>query len=275
VPQNSSALSGTIDSLYYYPVKGLSPQRLDQVPLEAGHGFPHDRRYAIARRDGKYVPGDRQLLGKREFHVLMKDERLAAVRSVYEPDTDVLQLFPSAAPVTAAGAAPVLTADLSTDVGRQALVDYVAELLELPADRLPVFAEEDGLRFPDLLRTGEREMQAVSILNLASVRELGKRAGVTVDPLRFRANIHLDGLDPFAERSLPGSVLECGDVRLEVFKEIARCAATEVNPETAGRDLPMLKLLYEHLGHSNMGIYAYVTVGGRLAAGDAVGTAGV
>lgn len=276
VPQNFSTLSGTIDSLYYYPVKGLSPQRLDEVPLEAGRGFPHDRRYALARQDGRYVPGARQLLGKREFHVLMKDERLAAVRSVYEPGTDVLQLFPAApAPGTAAGVPAVLTADLSTAGGRDALVGYVAGLLELPADRLPVLAEEDGLRFPDLLRTGEREMQAVSIINLASVRELGERAGVTVDPLRFRANIHLEGLEPFAERSLLGSVLECGDVRLDVFQEIARCAATEVNPGTAERDLPMLKLLYEHFGHSNMGIYAYVTGGGRLATGHAVHAGGV
>ncbi|MCG2622569.1 MOSC domain-containing protein [Arthrobacter sp. I2-34] len=276
MPQISSAPSGTIDSLYYYPVKGLSPQRLDEVLLETGRGFPHDRRYALARRDGRYVPGARQLLGKREFHVLMKDERLAAVRSVYDPGTDVLELFPAApAPGTGAELPPVLTADLSTDAGRDALVGYIAGLLELPADRRPVLAEEDGLRFPDLLRTGEREMQAVSILNLASVRELGERAGVTVDPLRFRANIHLEGLEPFAERTLPGSVLECGDVRLEVFQEIARCAATEVNLGTAERDLPMLKLLYEHLGHSNMGIYAYITGGGRLTAGDAVRAGGV
>src|SRR3954471_467154 len=110
VPQNFSALSGTIDSLYYYPVKGLSPQRLDEVPLEAGRGFPHDRRYALARRDGRYVPGARQLLGKREFHVLMKDERLVAVRSVYDPGTDVLELFPTTpAPGTVAGPPPVLT----------------------------------------------------------------------------------------------------------------------------------------------------------------------
>ena len=36
-----------IDAIYRYPVKGLSPQRLERVRLSAGQTLPADRLYAI------------------------------------------------------------------------------------------------------------------------------------------------------------------------------------------------------------------------------------
>ncbi|GAA1355442.1 MOSC domain-containing protein [Arthrobacter rhombi] len=266
----------TIDSLYYYPIKGLSPQRLDAASLAAGHGFAHDRTYALARADGRYVPGDRQALGKREFHVLMREPALAGVRSEYFPDTDTVELrsipgVDTALPATGHDGGALLRADLSTAAGRGELTACIATLLGLPADRQPVFAEEPGRRFPDLLRSDDpADMQAVSIINLASIRELARAAGTEVDPLRFRANIYIDGLEPFAERDLLGSTLEAGGIQLEVFKEIGRCTATEVNLESARRDVPVLKTLQEAFGHTNMGIYAHVRTGGTLVPGTAV-----
>lgn len=274
--QQNPGHGATIDSLYYHPIKGLTPQRLDAAPLRPGHGVEHDRRYALARADGRYVPGARQALGKREFHVLMREEALAGVRSEYFPDTDTVELFATpgvdtALPAPEHDGGPLLRADLSTTAGRAELTACIATLLGLPGDRQPVFAEEPGRRFPDLLRSDDpAEMQAVSIINLASVRELARAAGTEVDPLRFRANIYLEGLEPFAERNLPGSVLEAGGVRLEVFKEIARCAATEVGLDSARRDLPILKTLHEAFGHVNMGIYAHVRTAGTLVPGNAV-----
>ena len=91
-----------------------------------------------------------------------------------------------------------------------------------------------------------------------------------MDPLRFRANIYLDGLAPFAERELLGTVLQAGTTRLEVFQEIARCAATEVGLDTARRDLPVLATLHEAFGHTNLGVYAHVRAGGTLVPGTAV-----
>lgn len=40
-----------IDSLYRYPVKGLSPERLETITVRVGVGFPLDCKYALLRRD--------------------------------------------------------------------------------------------------------------------------------------------------------------------------------------------------------------------------------
>ena len=45
-----------IAGLYRYPVKGLSPEPLPRVALEAGQTFPADRRYAIENGPSGFDP---------------------------------------------------------------------------------------------------------------------------------------------------------------------------------------------------------------------------
>jgi uncharacterized protein len=43
-----------------------------------------------------------------------------------------------------------------------------------------------------------------------------------------------------------------------------------VNPETAERDAEPPKWLRQHFGHADLGVYAEVIEGGRIAVGDAL-----
>jgi uncharacterized protein YcbX len=141
----------------------------------------------------------------------------------------------------------------------------------LPGDRAfldiedrPRLVEAPGHMFSD------RAEKVISILNLASVRELGTRIGADVDPIRFRANILIDGLPEWEEFAWPGRHIKVGASTLEVIDPIRRCAATCVNPSTAMRDLKIPTFLVESYGHMNTGIYARVIAGGDIAAGDDV-----
>jgi uncharacterized protein YcbX len=130
-----------------------------------------------------------------------------------------------------------------------------------------VLSAPEGFRFTDSRRG------YVSLINLASVRALEKVVGAPVDPLRFRGNIHIDDLAPWAELDLVGQVLTTASgVRLKVTKRIERCAATNVDPETGIRDLQIPKSLLETYGHIDCGIYAEVLSGGNIAVGDSLET---
>ena len=48
-----------IAGLYRYPVKGLSPEPLQQVALHIGQTFPADRRYAIENGPSGFDPPHR------------------------------------------------------------------------------------------------------------------------------------------------------------------------------------------------------------------------
>ena len=126
-----------------------------------------------------------------------------------------------------------------------------------------VLTAPEGFRFTDS-RSG-----FVSIINRASVQALEEMVGAPVDPLRFRGNLLVEGLDPWAEFDLVGQVLESsGGVQLKGIKRIQRCPATNVDPQTAMRDLDIPRTLMERLGHMDCGVYAEVVTGGTLEEGD-------
>ena len=53
-------------------------------------------------------------------------------------------------------------------------------------------------------------------------------------------------------------------------ERIDRCAAVNVNPDTAERDLNIVKFLQAGFGHIDLGVFVRVTKAGRAAVGDAV-----
>jgi len=250
-----------VDSLYVYPVKGLSPEPLDSVRLTAGEGFPGDREWARARADGVYRPGTREPVPKDQFHVLVRDDRLAGLRTTVR-DGHRLSVR--------VGGHPVLDADLETEQGRERVTAFFARVLDLPAGQTPVVARESGRRFTDVSVVSDAMMNAVSFINLASVRALEERTGMVIDPLRFRANIYVDGLPAFSEHELVGTDIVVGETRFTAVLNTGRCAATEVNPVDARRDIAVPRLLIEHFGHRTMGFYGEVTEPGTIRPGDAV-----
>jgi uncharacterized protein YcbX len=91
-----------------------------------------------------------------------------------------------------------------------------------------------------------------------------------LDPLRFRANLYVEGWPAWAENGWTGRKLMLGWGQAEVFKPIVRCAAPDVNPTTAQRDAEVTKALFDAYGHMNCGVYVRVTSPGRVSLGDAV-----
>jgi uncharacterized protein len=95
-----------------------------------------------------------------------------------------------------------------------------------------------------------------------------------LDPLRFRGNIHLAGLEAWAEFDLVGRTIALGTAELEVLKRIDRCAATDVDPGAGLRDLRLVATLEQNLQHHDCGIYARVTRSGLIRPGDAMRVVG-
>jgi uncharacterized protein YcbX len=245
-----------VERLYRYPVKGLTAEALEAVELQAGETLPHDRRFALAQGDADFDPAEPKWLPKRNFGCLMVNARLALLHSAFDPRTGMLA-------IRAPGAA-AFVADTGTEEGRAAIGGHLAEFLGAEARGAPRFVEAPGHSFSDVAR------KVVSIIGLASLQALEQAAGMALDPRRFRANVYVSGGAPWAEFGWVGHEILLGRARLRVVKRIVRCAATEVDPETAERDADPPRWLRQHFGHAELGIYAEVLEGGQVAVGDAL-----
>jgi len=255
-------MKGTIHGLYHYPVKGLSPQPLDYVELQVGQGFPFDRLFGFARHDSGFDPAHPQPLPKTHFLMLMRDERLAELQTHFDGPSHRLS-------VKSQGRTE-LEADLSTKDGVDASQAFLAAWLNKGSDETPRFVHAAPHRFTDVSVVSPQMMNAVPVINLASVRELGVRIGQEVNPLRFRANIYFDGWPPFAELDLVGRTITLGGIAMRVLLRTRRCAATEVDPATGQRDIPIPRLIHKHFGHADMGVYAEVLATGALHPEDSI-----
>ena len=245
-----------VTSLYRYPVKGLSPEPLPRVALEVGQTFPADRRYAIENGTSGFDPKAPAWLPKSCFLMLMRNERLAGLQTHFEDRTNLLTIR-KGGHVAAHG-------NLETPEGRSAIEQYFVTNFASDLKGAPKILSSAGHSFSDVAR------KVVSIINLASVAAIEGIVGRPVHPLRFRANMYVAGWPAWHEFELIEKTLAIGAVRLKVFKPITRCAAVNVDPESAARDLEIPHTLQRKLGHDHCGIYAEVVAGGAIALGDAI-----
>jgi uncharacterized protein YcbX len=246
-----------IAALYRYPVKGLSPEALETAELETSGYFPGDRLYAIENGPSGFNETVPRHLPKIAYLMLMRNEALARLRTRFDDATHHLTVEENGV--------QAVDADLSTADGRAALAEFMKGFLPQELRGAPrVLTAPPGYRFTDS-RTGY-----VSLINRASVAATEDLAGAPVDPLRFRSNLYLDGLEPWAELDMVGRVLEAGDVRLKITSRTERCAATNVDPQTGQRDLSIPRTLMQGVGHTDCGVYAEVLAGGVLRTGDSL-----
>jgi uncharacterized protein YcbX len=253
----------TISAIYRYPVKGLSPEKLQSVALTPGRCLPHDRRFAIALPSTRFDPERPEWLSKTHFVMLMRDEKLAQLQTRFDGDTDELR-------VERVGTT-VLRESLAEAEGRRRAGAFFDEFLAGEVEGPLRIVEAPGHAFADARRKPNATAdQYVSLINLASIAALEQSIGAPVAPLRFRANVYFEGVPAWGELDWLGSEITVGGARLRVISPITRCAATQVNPATAERDLDIVGALQRGFGHNLMGIYAEVTEGGEIAAGEAI-----
>jgi uncharacterized protein YcbX len=242
-------------SIYRYPVKGLSPEQMPSVQLAPGATLPADRAYAIENGPSGFDPAAPSYEPKIKFLMLMRDERLAALQTRYDDASRILTVRHDGREVAG---------DLGTVEGRAAIEAFFASYSADDLRGPPKVLSAHGHSFSDVAK------KVVSIINLDSVAALEGVIGQPVDPLRFRGNLHVSGWPAWHELDQVGREITIGDTRLKVVKRIQRCAATNVDPTTAERDMNIPKTLMQTYGHSDCGIYAEVITGGEIAVGDSL-----
>src|SRR5690242_3937986 len=248
----------SVHALYRYPVKGLSPQALARAVLRVGQTIPADRLYAIENGPCGFDPAKPAYFPKQRFLMLMRNERLATLRTHFDEENHTLTIQWDGREAA--------RGDLRTREGRLAIEAFFRRFMPNELRGPPKVLHGEGHSFSDVAK------KVVSIINLASVAEIEAAIGAPVDPMRFRGNLYVRGWPAWREFDLLGGEIRIGETRLKIVKRIQRCAATEVDPATGIRDLPVPRTLIDNFGHADCGIYAEVVAGGRVAAGDRIET---
>ena len=244
-----------IHAIFRYPVKGLTPEPLVRTQLAAGGTVPFDRLYAVENGPSGFDPTTPAYLPKTRFLMLMKNERLAHLRTTFDEASHLLTIE--------GGREEVVQGDLRTAEGRAAVEQFFAGYCSDELRGPPRVLHAPGHSFSDVAK------KVVSIINLGSVAAVEDAVGAPVHPLRFRGNVYVTGWPAWHEFDLLGQEIAIGpQARLKIVKRIVRCAATNVDPDTGIRDLAIPETLMRAFGHADCGVYGEVVAGGEIAVGD-------
>ena len=255
-------MSGTVVRLFRYPVKGLSPQPLDALDLVQNEGIAHDRRYALALGTTVFDPDQPKPLAKTNFLMLARNEALAGLQTDFDPASHRL--------VVRRNGNVVADGLLNEPAGRDSIAAFFTGFMGDAAQGRVRVVSAPGHRFTDIGAPVPAFMDCVSLINLASLRAVEAAMGRRLDPLRFRANIYIDGPPAWAEFEWMERDVTVGGVPCRVVRRTRRCPATNVDPVTAQRDADVPKALRDTFGHPDLGVYLQIGASGRVHPGDTV-----
>lgn len=240
--------------IFRYPVKGLSPDRMNEAALTVGGTIAYDRAFAIENGSQDFDPAAPKHFPKIKFLMLMRDERLARFQTRFDEATSTLTISDKER--------ELMRANLMTSEGRTAIEHFMSDHMKDELRGSPRIVHAPGFSHSDA------PYKLLSIINLATLREVEKLTGKPIDPLRFRANIYVEGLEPWEDHAWIGKTFRIGEATFKGFFKIPRCAATNVNLDTATRDMDIPKTLQRVYDHVDLGIYAEVSGAGTIRRGD-------
>ena len=245
-------MTGRLAHIWRHPIKAHGVEALESVALTTGKTMPWDRTWAVAHELSKVDGSEWVSCGN--FSRGAKAPSLMAISATLDEAANTITLtHPELHEIT-----------IDPDIDSDTFLNWVHPIM--PADRTAsariVRAKSRGMT--------DTDFPSISLNNLATNHEVGKKLGADLSPLRWRGNLWFDGLEPWEEFDWVGKRVRIGTAELDVIERITRCMATTANPETGLRDAATLDTLRNSWGHEQFGVYGVVVKSGQIANGDKI-----
>ncbi|MDK3018711.1 MOSC domain-containing protein [Pseudodonghicola flavimaris] len=249
-------MTAAVRDIWRHPIKAHGRERLAQVDLTVGAALPWDRVWAVAHEAARFDDAAPAWAHCRNFTRAAGSPSLMAIEAEVDEASGRIRLtHPDRPEISIDPADPA-------DAAR-----FIAWAGPITNPDRPQPARL--VRAPDQAMT-DTDFPSISLINLATHAAVAAEVGQELSPLRWRGNLLLEGLAPWAEMDWPGKRLQIGSAELEVVEPIVRCMATTANPVTGERDADTLGALKRGWGHQICGVYAVVTQAGTIRAGDPI-----
>ncbi len=241
-----------VTHIWRHPVKALGREAVERAVLTKDRTMPFDRVWAIIQEGSDFDPANPAWVSKKAFNQGAKTQSFMAIRCAFDDTSGQITLtHPERPEIT-----------LNPDTDAEALVAWIKPLVPADLPQPVGVAKLEGNSLTD------QEAPYISVIGTASLAALSAAAGKPLEQERFRANIWLDGLEPWAEFDWIGKDIRIGTATLRVEARTGRCIATTADPNTGVPDVETLAVLRKNWGHRDLGVFARVIKSGEVALND-------
>ena len=242
-----------LTEIWRHPIKAHGREAVEAFEIAPGGTIPFDRIWAVAHEAAKLDGAE--WVACANFTRGAKTPALMAITARMAGDLVTLS-HPER---------PDLTFDPDRD--SRAFLDWIAPLAD------PSRAAPSGL-----LRAGSRgftdtAFPSISLASAATHAAVEDKVGRPLSRHRWRANLWIEGAEPWEEFNWIGRDATLGRARFRIEQRITRCRATMANPATGQVDVDTLGTLDAGWGHRDFGIYLICIAPGRVGVGDTLALA--
>ena len=259
-------MSAIISSINYCPVKSVSFQTIEKCEIKKDIGIINDRIFAFAKdldaeqaklfekspkeRKGKWnkVLTLKNSPALNKYNFIFKDKKLTLTLKDKE----------------------ILSININQSSEREALSNKISELESSLKQPLTLMKNDDFPFFDTSISKKVDFVNSVSLLNIQSINDFEKKVNKKIETSIFRGNICIDGIDPWKEREWIGKTIKINNVSFKVEKNIPRCVAINLKPQTDDNSFDLLQSLKKTYNHFDMGIYLTALDNGEINIKDKI-----
>jgi len=258
-------MSAIISSIHYCPVKSVSFQNIESCEINK-NGIANDRIFAFAKE-----------LNQEETKLFEKDpeSRKGSWNKILTlKNSPVLNKYNFVLKennlILTQKNEKLFSIDFNVPSERETLSNKIAKLEPSLKKPITLMKNLDFPFYDTSISKNVDFLNSVSLLNLNSIKDFEDKIGKKIERSVFRGNICVEGIDAWVERKWIGKTIKINDVAFKVKKNIPRCVAINLKPETDDNTFSLLQELKKTFNHFEMGIYLTPINRGSIKKADKV-----
>ena len=255
-----------ISSIHFFPVKSVSYQTIDQCNIQKDIGLEGDRVFALLKNiekdNPKLIDKEHEVRKGKWNKILTLKNTPALNKYNFSYEHEQLTLYQKDQ--------AILSINSNDTEERKKLVDKIIELENSIKDPIILMKNKQLPYFDTTISTKVDFVNSVSLLNIESIKDFRNKTKNEIEVQRFRGNFLMEGVNAWEERNWIGKTISIGNQKFHIKKNIPRCVAINIKPETDDKNLDLLRSLKEHYQHFDMGLYLVPLSSGKIVKEDTI-----
>ena len=259
-------MSVSVSSINYCPVKSVSFQSIESCEIKNNIGIIGDRIFAFS----KSLDLDQVKLFEKNPHERRgKWNKILTLKNTPVMNKYNFLLNSNKLTLTVKNE-EVLTINIDKFNEYELVTNKILELENTLEKPVLLMQNRDHPFFDTSISNKTVLTHSISLLNIKSIEDFQKKINNTIEQQRFRGNILIDGIEAWEERNWIGKIIKINNVSFKVEKNIPRCVAINLKPNTDDNSLNLLQSLKKTYNHFDMGVYLTAIDDGQINIGDSI-----
>ena len=244
-------MSAIITSIHNCPVKSISFQNIERCTINKNVGIEGDRVFAFSQnldldQSTEFEKNPEARKGKWNKIVTLKNTPVFNKYNFLHEDNKLTLTLNNK---------EIISVNVNETNERDDLVKKLIELESSLKNDIRLMRNDEYPFYDTSISNKSMFRNSISLLNINSIKDFENKIDQKIEKSIFRGNLYFEGVEAWEERNWIGKTLKINDVLFKVEKNIPRCVAINLKPETDDNSFNLLKTLKQTYDHYDMGVY--------------------